>query len=1720
MSVNKPLPATPDVATKEPLDMPLAQLSTARGKQVQYDEHELSKRLSVALFANKSALTRPPQVNHPLSPEDKSCGLVAMDDDDDAKPPECNETSSQKPAMRHPPVALSYYNSRLTPIQKKEVLPTSYHGVYQGVPLVDEVIPVTWKPWETDDSNRTASTVADRPALTPVSATQTLTTPTTKDSAKISDKAVEAAAVAAKKREQEPKQQRQKASAARAQSSASSRSRKRSSVAPGAQPTRRPHTSTQEAHAKHYTEWRDIHVQSLSRVDSILREAVGLRALNPSRWSACASPLQGSEDPVAPPHSGLGITVSQSASLPHSRETSSRPRTAAANQGMYSLFASSASTSAFGSQTDSAHASPRPNTASSYLPTSASKPSLLDSYRHSETSTKQSIEDAGSARPTRSHTASSLDRPNADTRGASMYLLNQAPRPATTHGNRRQMSMYNPSMRQLRLSRDEARRSRLFAEYEKLMGGKESGEENGDDDDDDDEDDAATVDEIDDDAVLVGIPIERGQGSLDDISEEAEYEFANYEPSPVEDIVLSCPRSEENVAPPQQTSLVDKRKPIYAARPRPATVFGLAGPTLREARNNQAISMYSSVDVLSRKQTEKRWSRALIQNQHLFRAQTIADQLDLESVFGDGEDVDEDVSDHEASPPPQPLRLDLPPDVDLYQDVTQALAERMPPLSARSTTSTLSAATMAMRSEHAMSVAFPLTGSQFLSLQADAAFGMPTFTDKSGTCRPANGKGTASDDSAAATAKSSPHGSATEKSKKRESIYINSEDLFDSALLAEAELPYQQEQGTPTGTMRTPSAEEYTPTIAASSLPGSEKLHINFDAEAVTELDIDSLTTRDVADEGEFTARAAALDFGTRDNVVSAPLSAPVTSSWADRPSTVSGDSRPSATKSSTAECLSETARPKLGARHSEIIRQQLRDVEGHTPATKLGSELSKSDDEHRQMLDAYMKRFDFCDQPVDFALRQLFQELHLPAESQQIDRVITSFAGRYHMCNPGLFYSADIVYAYSFAILLLHTDAHNPKVKHKISKAQFVARAKLLDEHEPGQDNEMFDEILDILYDNITMVKFEYAPSSMLSGQPFATPAAQRPATSQGIGTHQYRMPAVAGNVAADHARDQSPGISGWLRRVFAPASSASGLTKSPLSPQDIPSKEQYSYSSLPRRRFAPVGLGPVSPIVAVSASQLPPTPTISRPSTSHGTISRDRDSEISMRGSVRDSVDNYEYDGDLFASSMSSLRLRANTVAPSVNIPEISPLATDFAMTYSSPILSEVGCEGESSDILLGRVSSSAFYTAPSDSGTATAQDTPRPSTARPFRSSPLAVNVGASQGRLTHISSSPESESGSSGVLSPPGSPRGPHLGLSLSTSFATSDVTASAQPLIVETIRLSGVKSHVKRRISLRQGRPLSGIIYQKPSPPPQRQQHDIHSHAVIGCAANAGSSISAAVVAAATASASSALLRVDMSGRVSRKMERLDNGRRGLVRRWKDIWMVLSGSRLYFFRSNDGAQSESQQQHLVSSAGGPDVGSQQSLASSGRSAMSIQTIVPLREGVAIVDAAYKKYPHVFRILAGDGSQVLIKAPNDDAVAEWMARINCAAAFKTMEIERRTADASSAATSPQTEAERSEQRAQLLETKLATLDDDLNAIDDRLERSLRLFKQLVAMVPLTRQGRTRTVQYATAARERLKELYMSEQRLTCYKDVLELDLAIEYELGGHTVFGSQE
>ena len=50
------------------------------------------------------------------------------------------------------------------------------------------------------------------------------------------------------------------------------------------------------------------------------------------------------------------------------------------------------------------------------------------------------------------------------------------------------------------------------------------------------------------------------------------------------------------------------------------------------------------------------------------------------------------------------------------------------------------------------------------------------------------------------------------------------------------------------------------------------------------------------------------------------------------------------------------------------------------------------------------MSAFDFSGKPLDVALRRLLMEVALPRETQQIDRVMESFAKQYIQGNPALF--------------------------------------------------------------------------------------------------------------------------------------------------------------------------------------------------------------------------------------------------------------------------------------------------------------------------------------------------------------------------------------------------------------------------------------------------------------------------------------------------------------------------------------------------------------------------------------------------------------------------------------------------------------------------------------------------------------------------------------------
>ncbi|CAG8433908.1 7888_t:CDS:2 [Funneliformis mosseae] len=161
----------------------------------------------------------------------------------------------------------------------------------------------------------------------------------------------------------------------------------------------------------------------------------------------------------------------------------------------------------------------------------------------------------------------------------------------------------------------------------------------------------------------------------------------------------------------------------------------------------------------------------------------------------------------------------------------------------------------------------------------------------------------------------------------------------------------------------------------------------------------------------------------------------------------------------------------------TETPKQYLERMQYTLSKSKLATMLAKKSDAfHQSVLKEYMSAFDFEKDPIDIALRKFLMECHLPKETQQIDRVMESFAKRYFDSNPDLFSSPDTPYVLAFSLLMLHTDAFNKSVKRKMTKEEFVKNTRI-DGVPP--------EILEILYDNITFTQFIYADDDIdVNGQ------------------------------------------------------------------------------------------------------------------------------------------------------------------------------------------------------------------------------------------------------------------------------------------------------------------------------------------------------------------------------------------------------------------------------------------------------------------------------------------------------------------------------------------------------------------------------------------------------------------------------------------------------------
>ncbi|ODN96516.1 hypothetical protein L198_04231 [Cryptococcus wingfieldii CBS 7118] len=90
-----------------------------------------------------------------------------------------------------------------------------------------------------------------------------------------------------------------------------------------------------------------------------------------------------------------------------------------------------------------------------------------------------------------------------------------------------------------------------------------------------------------------------------------------------------------------------------------------------------------------------------------------------------------------------------------------------------------------------------------------------------------------------------------------------------------------------------------------------------------------------------------------------------------------------------------------------------------------------------------YMQYFDMKGQNLVEAFRDLCQKLYLKAESQEIDRIIEAFSGRFFECNPNTtFGSPDVVHTVAAAMLMLNTDLHIAELQKHMSKSEFVRNA------------------------------------------------------------------------------------------------------------------------------------------------------------------------------------------------------------------------------------------------------------------------------------------------------------------------------------------------------------------------------------------------------------------------------------------------------------------------------------------------------------------------------------------------------------------------------------------------------------------------------------------------------------------------------------------------------
>jgi brefeldin A-resistance guanine nucleotide exchange factor 1 len=149
---------------------------------------------------------------------------------------------------------------------------------------------------------------------------------------------------------------------------------------------------------------------------------------------------------------------------------------------------------------------------------------------------------------------------------------------------------------------------------------------------------------------------------------------------------------------------------------------------------------------------------------------------------------------------------------------------------------------------------------------------------------------------------------------------------------------------------------------------------------------------------------------------------------------------------------------------------------------TEVGTYLGEPGEANLQVLAAYSESFDFAGLGLADALKRFLAGFRLPGEAQKIARIVEAFAGHYYLQCPGPLANADTAYVLSYAVIMLNTDLHNPQVKKKMTKEDFVRMNRGLNNGEDLPFEFLSDLYENILHDEIKM-RGEIADAATIEG-------------------------------------------------------------------------------------------------------------------------------------------------------------------------------------------------------------------------------------------------------------------------------------------------------------------------------------------------------------------------------------------------------------------------------------------------------------------------------------------------------------------------------------------------------------------------------------------------------------------------------------------------------------